>query len=53
MTYIDEIIKGQKKNKVPAPGTYNIEKTLKQLEKENKLLAQKKPEPRDKVGYLD
>ena len=33
MTYIDEIIKSQKRNKVPAPGTYNIIKTLKQLEK--------------------
>ncbi len=31
MTYIDEIIKQQKRNKIPAPGSYNVVKTLKQL----------------------
>jgi hypothetical protein len=29
MTYIDEIIKYQKRNKVPAPGSYNVVKTMK------------------------
>ena len=33
MTYIHEIIKSEKKNKFPAPGSYNVIKTLKQLEK--------------------
>ncbi len=31
MTYIDEIIKHEKKNKNPAPGSYNVIKTMKQL----------------------
>lgn len=29
MTYIDEIIKNNKRNKLPAPGAYNVIKTLK------------------------
>lgn len=33
MTYIDEIIKHNKRNKIPAPGNYNVVKTLKQLDK--------------------
>ena len=33
MTYIDEIIKHNKRNKIPAPGSYNVVKTLKQLDK--------------------
>lgn len=53
MSYIDEIIKHNKRNKIPAPGAYNVVKTLKQLDKERKVMAQKKPKPCDKITYLD
>ena len=29
LTYVDEIMKSEKKEKKPAPGQYNVEKTLK------------------------
>lgn len=38
---------------MPAPGSYNVIKTLKQLEKEKKLLAQKKIKTQDKISFLD
>lgn len=31
-TYVDEIMKSEKKDKRPAPGQYNVVKTLKELE---------------------
>lgn len=53
MTYIDEIIKHNKRNKIPAPGSYNVVKTLKQLDKERKILAQKKIKVGDKMTFVD
>jgi hypothetical protein len=32
MTYLDEIIKQNKREKTPAPGQYNVVKTLKEEE---------------------
>lgn len=41
-TYIDELMKREKKEKKPGPGQYQIIKTLKQIEAEKKLMQQRK-----------
>jgi hypothetical protein len=41
-TYIDEIMKREKKEKRPAPGQYNTFKGLKEMDAEKKLMAVKK-----------
>jgi hypothetical protein len=53
MTYVDEIIKLNKREKSPAPGQYNIVKTLKEEESEVKRLAAKKIFVPDRISYLD
>jgi hypothetical protein len=53
MTYLDEIIKQQKKEKLPAPGHYNVAKTLKEQESEVKKQAARKVKASDRISYLD
>ena len=53
MTYLDEIIKQNKREKTPAPGQYNVVKTLKEEEGEAKKLASKKINVPDRISYLD
>lgn len=53
MTYVDEIIKKEKKEKRPAPGSYNVIKTLKEEEGEAKKLAAKKVNAPERISYLD
>lgn len=53
MTYVDEIIKKEKKEKKPAPGSYNVIKTLKEEEGEAKKLAAKKVNVAERISYLD
>lgn len=53
MTYLDEIIKQNKREKTPAPGQYNVVKTLKEEESEVKRLAAKKVTVPDRITYLD
>lgn len=43
----------EKKEKRPAPGEYNITKTLKDAEAEKKKLASKKIHYQDRITYLD
>ena len=43
----------EKKEKKPSPGQYNIFKSLKQIDAENKKLGQKKIKVNDRISYLD
>lgn len=52
-TYVDEIMKSEKKEKKPAPGQYNVTKTMKDMEAEKKALAAKKIHYEDRITYLD
>lgn len=52
-TYVDDIIKREKKEGKPAPGQYNVVKTLKQEQQEAKKLASKKTNPVERISYLD
>lgn len=53
MTYVDEIIRQGKKEKKPAPGQYNVTKTLQELEAEAKRQTAKKLIAPDRISYLD
>ena len=53
LTYIDEIMKSEKKQKKPAPGQYNVMKTQKEIESDKKKMAQKKIPVQDRISYLD
>ena len=52
-TYFAEVMKEQKRNKKPAPGAYNVVKTLKEMEAEKKKLATRKIKEQDRMTYLD
>lgn len=52
-TYVDEIMRSEKKEKKPAPGQYNVMKSLKEMDAENKKLSQKKIPYQDRISYLD
>jgi hypothetical protein len=52
-TYVDEIINKNKKEKGPAPGSYNVVKTMKEVEADKKKLASKKIHHQDRITYLD
>jgi hypothetical protein len=52
-TYVDEIVQSEKKEKKPAPGEYNVTKTLEDTEAEKKRLASKKLHYQDRTTYLD
>lgn len=52
-TYVDEIMIREKKEKKPAPGEYNVIKTLKEEEAEKKKMATKKINYPDRITYLD
>jgi hypothetical protein len=46
-------MKSEKKEKKPAPGQYNVTKTMKDMEAEKKALAAKKIHYEDRITYLD
>lgn len=52
-TYVDDIYKYEKKWKIPAPGHYNVVKSMKELEAEKKLMAVRKRNYQDKLTFLD
>lgn len=52
-TYLDEIIEHAKKEKLPAPGAYNLFKTQKEIDAEMKKLRSKKPGEKVRINYLD
>jgi hypothetical protein len=52
-TYIDEIMRQEKKEKRPAPGQYHTFKSLKEMDAERKRLAVKKLHYQDKINFLD
>lgn len=47
------VIEHAKKEKLPAPGQYNLCKSQKEIDAELKKLASKKVEPKTKINYLD
>lgn len=53
LTYIQEIIKQQKKEKRPGPGKYNLFKSQKEVEAEKKALSVKKIKQSERNTYLD
>lgn len=50
---MDDIYKYEKKWKIPAPGHYNVVKSMKELEAEKKLMAVRKRNYQDKLNFLD
>jgi hypothetical protein len=51
-TFLDQLIKREKKDRTPAPGQYDAVKTLKQEEEEKKK-ASRKGYPLERISYLD
>ena len=46
-------MKQEKKEKKPAPGSYNVIKTQKQVESDKKKMKEKKTPAQDRISYLD
>lgn len=53
LTYIDELIEKEKKEKTPAPGQYKLFKDDKQIRAQIKKLAHKKTHYTERMTYLD
>lgn len=53
LTYIDEIIEHEKKEKRPAPGQYKLFKDDKEIKEEQKRLRHKKVNYTERRTYLD
>lgn len=53
ITQIAEIMKSQKKGKIPSPGFYQLNRSLKQEEEERKKLSVRRVKLPDRINFLD